>query len=329
MNHSKILKRLVLVSLGAIAALYLNNASFLARPIGTQPVLVAHRGLAQDFDRTGMPHDTCTAARMLPTPHEHLENTIASMEAAFDYGADFVELDIHPTTDGHFAVFHDWTVECRTEGTGITREHSLASLQALDIGYGYTPDGGQTYPFRGIGVGLMPSLAEVLDTFPDRNLIINIKSNDPSEGERLADRLADLPPERQRQLMVYGGDHPVSVIRTRLPLIRTLWIRRLKQCLIRYTALGWTGHTPAACERSLLLIPVNYAPWLWGWPNRFLQRMFAIDTHIFLVGEYQGEGFSQGLDDLDRIRALPESYSGGIWTDHIESVGPAVRRQFF
>jgi glycerophosphoryl diester phosphodiesterase len=217
MKRSKILKRLALISLGVIVALYLNNASFLVRPIGPQLVLVAHRGLAQDFDRTGLTNDTCTAARMRPTSHTYLENTIASMQAAFDYGADFVELDIHPTTDGHFAVFHDWTVDCRTNGTGVTREHTLASLQALDIGYGYTPDGGQTYPFRGKGVGLMPSLEEVLMIFPNRNLIINVKSNDPQEGKRLADRLADLPAERQQQLMVYGGDRPVSIIRRRLP----------------------------------------------------------------------------------------------------------------
>jgi glycerophosphoryl diester phosphodiesterase len=91
--------------------------------------------------------------------------------------------------------------------------------------------------------------------------------------------------------------------------------------------MGWSGYVPAACERSMLMIPINYAPWLWGWPNRFLQRMAAIDTSIFLVGEYQGEGFSQGLDDLERIRALPENYSGGIWTDRIDVVGPAMRRR--
>lgn len=159
MKYSRIVKRSVLIIFGAVFALYLSNASFLAHPIGSQPVLVAHRGLAQDFDRTDLTNETCTAARMLPTPHDYLENTIASMQAAFAYGADFVEFDVHPTTDGHFAVFHDWTVDCRTNGTGVTREHTLASLQSLDIGHGYTSDGGETYPFRGKGTGLMPSLS--------------------------------------------------------------------------------------------------------------------------------------------------------------------------
>ncbi len=71
------------------------------------------------------------------------------MHAAFDAGADIVEFDVHPTTDGHFAVFHDWTLDCRTDGKGVTREHTLAELKKLDAGYGYTADGGKTYPLRG------------------------------------------------------------------------------------------------------------------------------------------------------------------------------------
>ena len=32
-----------------------------------------------------------------------------------------IEIDVHPTTDGQFAVFHDWTLDCRTNGAGVTR----------------------------------------------------------------------------------------------------------------------------------------------------------------------------------------------------------------
>lgn len=62
-----------------------------------------------------------------------IENTPASTRAAFNAGADVVEIDVHPTTDDHFVVFHDWTVDCRTNGTGVTRELALNELQSLDI----------------------------------------------------------------------------------------------------------------------------------------------------------------------------------------------------
>src|SRR6185312_6058953 len=109
-------------------------------------LLLAHRGIAQSL-HASTDRDTCTA-NIDPPVHGLFENTIASMQAAYDAGADVVEFDIHPTTDGQFAVFHDWTLDCKTEGHGPTRDHSMAELEALDIGYGYTADGGKTFPFR-------------------------------------------------------------------------------------------------------------------------------------------------------------------------------------
>jgi glycerophosphoryl diester phosphodiesterase len=308
------------------AFVYLNNTSLLADPADGEPVLLAHRALGQDFDREGLTGTTCTAARMLPTGHEYLENTIPSMRAAFAKGADIVEFDVHQTVDNRFAVFHDWTLDCRTNGTGVTREHTLDSLQALDIGYGYTADGGATWPFRGQGVGLMPSLDEVLTAFPDRDLLIDVKSNDPNEGRLLAERIAALPAEREGEVMVYGGARPVRVIQKRLPRLRTLTRPRLKQCLIRYAALGWSGHVPSPCANSVLMVPANVAPWLWGWPHRFLQRMDEAGTLVLLIGDYHGEGFSQGFDDPSRLSDLPSDYSGGIWTDRIDLMGPAFEQ---
>lgn len=131
------------------ASLYINNTSLLAPHRDGKPVLLAHRGMAQRFDERDLKSDTCTAARMLRTTHDYLENTLRSMRASFEDGADVVELDVHPTTDGEFAVFHDWTLDCRTDGHGVTREQSMARLKTLDVGYGYTADGGKTFPFRG------------------------------------------------------------------------------------------------------------------------------------------------------------------------------------
>ncbi len=311
------------LALGAF--IVLNNTNlFAARPPG-QPVLLAHRGLAQDFDRTDLQGDTCTAERMLPTGHDYLENTIPSMRAAFELGADVVEIDVHPTTDGQFAVFHDWTLDCRTEGHGVTREHAMADLKTLDVGYGYTTDGGQTHPFRGKGKGMMPTLDEVLAEFPDRDFLINVKSGDPEEGVLLAARLADLSPERREQLMVYGAEPPIAVVRERLPDIRTLSKPSMKSCLLGYIAYGWTGIVPSSCERKFITVPLNMAPWLWGWPNKFLNRMESVGSRVFVQGDYYG-GWSTGIDTAQDLARLPQAYSGGILTDRIEVIAPAVTR---
>lgn len=317
--------RYVLVAAALLAALiYLNNSSRLAKaPVGG-PVLLAHRGMAQTFSREGLTNETCTATRIFEPEHAYLENTLASMGAAFRAGADIVELDVHPTTDGAFAVFHDWTVDCRTQGKGVTREHSMAELKALDIGYGYTADGGKTFPFRGKGVGLMPSLSEVLAAFPDKRFLINIKSNDPGEGEALAAHLEKVPPKQRALLMVYGAHRPVATLHARLPQMPVGSKSTMKSCIVHYVALGWAGYVPESCRRGLMLIPLNVAPWLWGWPNRLLQRMRAANVHVFVAGPYRG-GASGGIDDLALLSRLPDGYAGGIWTDRIERIAPAVQ----
>lgn len=319
--------RVILATLAVLSGLiFLNNTTlFSSRATGQAPTLVAHRGVFQNYGRADLDRDTCTADRILPPTHDHLENTIASMRAAFAAGADMVEFDVHPTTDGQFAVFHDWTLDCRTDGRGVTREHTMAELKALDIGHNYTADGGRTFPFRGRFRGMMPTLDEVLATFPDRRFAINVKSRDTSEGEKLADVLRRLPPERRAQLIVYGGDEPVAELRRLLPDTTIISRATLKPCLVRYIAYGWTGIVPEACRGLSLLVPVNVAPWLWGWPDRFLSRMASVGSTVIVVGPYHGGSYTVGIDTPDDLARLPAHYSGGIWTNRIEEIGPAVR----
>lgn len=305
--------------------IFLNNSNLFAEPRIGKPVLLAHRGIAQRFDETNLKNDTCTAERMLPPKNDYLENTIRSMRAGFEAGADIVEIDVHPTTDGQFAVFHDWTVDCRTEGKGVTREHSMAELRALDIGYGYTADGGRTFPFRGMGVGLMPTLDEVLATFPDRKFLVNVKSRDPSEGEKLASRINALSPQQRSLIMVYGGDEPVAEVKRLAPDVRTASRGSLKACLLRYITLGWSGVVPEPCRNAMVLVPINVAPWLWGWPDRFLNRMQAAGSEVFILGPYKGGEFSTGIDSSETLMLLPQNYSGGIWTNEIETIAKAIR----
>lgn len=316
----KRLKRVAL-AVGILAALvYLNNTSLFSDPVAERPYLIAHRGVAQGFHKEGLTGQTCTAARMTPPEHEYLENTLPSMRAAFAFGADALEFDVHKTVDGRFAVFHDWTVDCRTEGSGVTGEQTLAELQRLDVGYGYTADGGKTFPFRGRGVGMMPSLEQVLAAFPDRDFVIDVKRGDAEEGRLLAERL--IAANHGGELMFVGRASAVEAIRERLPEARTMTRPRVKRCLKGYLALGWTGHVPSACERGLLTVPANVAPWLWGWPDRLMQRMERAGTRVVVIGDYHGEGYSQGFDDPGRFRELIDDYRGGIWTDRIDLLGP-------
>lgn len=301
-------------------ALYFTNASWLARPSVGTPTWLAHRGQHQLFSRAGLANDTCTAAQSLPQTHPYLENTLASMRAAFDAGASVVELDVHATSDGQLVVFHDERLECRTNGSGAVRERPLDYLRSLDVGYGYTSDGGKTFPLRGSGIGELRSLREVLATFPDKRFLIHIKMNDLSVAERLAALLAEHSPEQQARWMVYGSEGPVEHVLEHLPALRGLTGSSVKACMLRYILLGWSGYTPKACQHTLVLLPVNWTRIVWGFPHRFVARLAEHDTEVFLVGANSGRDWLSGIDSNDAMQAAcADHYSGGIWTDRIEA----------
>lgn len=167
----------------------------------------------------------------------------------------------------------------------------------------------------------MPSLTEVLDRFPDKPLLIDVKSNDPEEGKLLARYLLKLPKPQQDLLAVYGGDEPIAAVKEAMPDMRVMSKETMKSCLIPYLATGWTGVMPEACKRTELHIPAELAQWLWGWPDKFLNRMDQVDTRVIVVGG-DGSGFSSGFDTPEDIDSLPSNYSGGIWTNRIDLIAP-------
>ena len=323
-------RTLVLMAVSAvIGGVYLNNASWRAAPPPDPSLrLIAHRGVHQTFSREGLDNETCTATRIHPPVHDYLENTIRSMRAAFDKGAEIVELDVHPTSDGRFAVFHDWTLECRTEGHGPTRDHALGALKQLDIGHGYTADGGKKFPFRGKGVGQMPELTEVLTALPDGRFLVNFKSNERREGDMLAALAAAHPEWRGAIWGAYGGAGPTLRAGELIGGLN-VWTRRgLVRCLGQYLALGWSGFMPEACRNTKVMIPINVAPWLWGWPNLLLQRFRAAGSQIILIGPYaSGDPGSAGIDTIEDLSRVPPGFSGYLWTNRIEIIGPAVKQQ--
>ena len=311
-------RRILLVAAVVVAAVYLWNASWLApAPSGTAQ-LIAHRGQHQNFDRTGLTNDSCTATMIRPPIVEEIENIFFAMEAAFAAGASIVELDVYPTTDGMFAVFHDWTLDCRTEGTGETRSHDMAYLKTLDVGYGYTADGGQTFPLRGKGVGMLPDLSEVLSAMPDRHFLINFKSNEEREGDMLAAFVAAHPEWKAAIWGAYGGDAPTLRAKALLPDLAAWGRKGLTACLLQYEGYGWTGLVPPVCRDTVLMVPINLAGWLWGWPNRFLARMKDAGTENILIGPYAaGDPGTSGIDDSAQLAGVPHGFDGYLWTNDI------------
>ena len=162
---------------------------------------VAHRGL----------HD---AARGV------IENTPSAFMAAIA-GSYAIECDIQISADGEAMVFHDWTLERLTEGSGRLDAMSAADLKRI--------------AFRGSSDHMI-TLSELCDLVSDRAaLLVEIKSR--FDGDlRLVRRAAEvLASYRGRVALMSFDPAPIAALRTLAPnLPRGIVAER------RYTHAEWS-----------------------------------------------------------------------------------------
>lgn len=118
------------------------------------------------------------------------EHTIASYELAHLLGADYLEIDLQMTKDGHLIAMHDKMVDRTTNGTGAAGSYSLEEIKRLDAGSWFN----RLYPeyarpeFENLKI---PTLEEVFKQFgTSANYYIETKS--PDEYPGMEDRLIEL-----------------------------------------------------------------------------------------------------------------------------------------
>ncbi len=311
-------------------------------------VLIAHRGVHQTYHREKLTNETCTAKRIDIPRHDYLENTLPSMEEAFKYGADVVEIDIHPTTepDGldELVVFHDWTLECRTNarcdegcncnsrGQCITNEQTLEYLQSLDLAYGYTSDGGKTYPLRGVNTEVMPHFQDVLNllkAFPDKRILVNVKGNTERSFKAFKRIISYYPMELRSRVLYpikYGHGDELAQLG-----VGEAIDQNAKKCLFDYLKTGWYGHFPKSCHQKKIFIPVRetmerllgrpgrylkVTSFLWGWPESFIKKAHEAGTEVY----------ASQVDSIELYKEYSKYDLDGIMTNRIEIIGPSIIR---
>ncbi len=88
------------------------------------------------------------------------ENSLAAFQAAVDLGFGYVETDAHGTSDGVAVALHDATLDRTTDGRGAVAELPWDVVRRARIG----------------GVDPVPRLEDVLGTWPDLRVNIDVKS---------------------------------------------------------------------------------------------------------------------------------------------------------
>ncbi len=279
--------------------------------------LIAHQAIHQTYPLDNLNNDTCTATIIYPPTHEFLGNTIPSIRAAFEYGADLVEIDIHPTTDQQLAIFHDWTIDCRTNGKGITHEQSMTALKKLDIGYGYTPDNGKTYPFRGKYVGKMPTFDEIMREFPDKKFLVDQKDTFDKTIKLLASLLKKYPPQQRQNIYLFSSKELHTQLQQEIPEVQKIFPTRkeAKECLPEYLKMLFSGRINEACGKYAIGAPARHLKKFPGWPNLVLNQARKAGLKVYVADVDRKE-------ELEQVKDLPID---GIISNRIEVIGPLLK----
>jgi glycerophosphoryl diester phosphodiesterase len=110
------------------------------------------------------------------------ENTIAAVQLAIDSGAQWVEIDVQETADGHVVVVHDSDLK-KIGGSPLTIAGStLEQLRQVDIGSRFAPE---------FADQRIPTLEEVLTLCKDR-IGVNIELKYYGKQVQLEQRVADI-----------------------------------------------------------------------------------------------------------------------------------------
>jgi glycerophosphoryl diester phosphodiesterase len=106
------------------------------------------------------------------------ENSIASLLAAIEQGADIVELDVRSTRDDVLVVMHDATLDRTSNVQGRVSELNFSDIRQARL----KPSNGGP---RTASDERLPTLAQVLEVARDRS-IVNIDVKDTTAADRVA-----------------------------------------------------------------------------------------------------------------------------------------------
>jgi glycerophosphoryl diester phosphodiesterase len=140
------------------------------------------------------------------------ENTLPAFERALADGANSLEIDVHPTADGHFVVAHDPDGQRMAGVSEHIESSTLDQVRRWNVATGM----GRT----DLDHHTVPTLAETLEAFPDVPLSVDLKPDQP-----------DAVPSLLEVVVRHGAEDRVT-----LASFSTRVVRRMRR-------LGYPGRT--------------------------------------------------------------------------------------
>lgn len=133
------------------------------------------------------------------------ENSLPALERSIAAGAEILEIDLRPTSDGHLVLMHDATVDRTTDRCGAVASMTLAQIKALQL---LGPDGTAT-PER------VPTFAEVMALAKGR-VMVNLDKLEVTHPPSLAAAVEVLRSTATIDQALFKGSAPAGAVKPAL-----------------------------------------------------------------------------------------------------------------
>lgn len=305
----KTIIKTALIIISCIIMLGILNAYLFVSELQRQGEIVAYRGGGSPVSYDKLSKTGCTASSLKESSVNSVENTLEAVASSVSAGANVIHLNVHRTSDDQLVVFHDWTLDCATNGTGPVQQSSFEQLKDLDAGYGYTFDDGSTFPFRGKGFRIS-KLEEFYKQYPKHEFWLNLKNSDIRSFNTLYTYIS----EKNSNSVVITTLTGLEWFRSKDSSIRLASVDSVKRCGIDYMLMGWAGVVPDSCRNTILLIPPSMTKYFWGYPERLASRLQQHGSDVYLWSKHESisphyskvieSGIGVVTSDLDFIREI-------------------------
>lgn len=219
---------------------------------------------------------------------EGLENTLAAFRHASELGYDYLETDVHVTRDGVLLAFHDTVLDRVTDRVGAVGELDLVEIREARIA----------------GREQVPTLAELVDTFPEGRFNIDIKSHGAVSA------LADFVNEREMWDRVLVGSFAPSRIREfrrltggRAPTAAHLW----EILAFRFSPSAGLARRLVGADFAAFQVPHRRGRLTVATPG-LVRRAHAAGHHVHVWT----------IDDPEEMHELLDRGVDGIFTDRTD-----------
>lgn len=222
------------------------------------------------------------------------ENTLASVNLAWQRNADAVEIDIYLSKDGKIVAYHDKTTKRIGGRDQAVKEQTFAELQTLDVG---------TWKNAQYKQERIPTLSEILNTIPaGKRLFIEIKCG-PEVLPQLKQDLS-ASGKTAAQTAIIGFDYEtMQQAKLLMPELEVIWVFKVKQDKVTRKWEHNAGYyIQKAKAANLDGLDLGY--------NEFVTKAFVEQSKAAGLPVYVWT-----VNDVDDARKLVEMGITGITTD--------------